>query len=517
MKEEPLVDTVIAAIEVVTQDDFRHNVAKLPTTAETIRQETAKDTVLKTAMKFVNEGLWPTTTREDPTYPLYARREGLSIMNECLMMADRVVIPSTLRGKVLTLLHEGHPGISKMKALARSYVYWPNIDADIERIVRQCESCQLAGKAPLKVPMESFNTGPPWSRVHADLAGPMKGQYFLVVVDSTSKWPEVEILRRITSAAVIEAFTEIFSRFGNPECLVTDNGGQFTSADLKNFCQTRGIRQIFSAPYHPQSNGQAERYVDTVKRALKKLEGEGTVTQNLQRFLTTYRNTPSPALPDGKTPAEVLLGRKPRTTLDLLVPTKHNPIENPSAYKKRMKRDFDRHHGARARNYEPEDWVYASFHDQNKHTWKSGIIRSKIGSNMYEVRVGTNSHTRHANQLKPRYSEPQTTHSWEDFGLQLAMTLPCPTEDTNDEHRMPAVENHIDIHGDMPNTGEDRPSEADLAEQDDTESHHVESMSILLTDDPDITEISQRLEAVPPSPGLLHSGREVPLGRPLPG
>ena len=263
-------------------------------------------------MANVASGNWSKVSREDPMFPLYSRRESLSVVRDCLMMADRVTIPKTLQEKVLQLLHEGHPGISRMKALARSYVYWPGMDKDIENLVRCCENCQLAGKLPLKVPLESWGDNTPWSRVHADLAGPLHGNHLLVVVDSFSKWPEVKILKRITASAITRELGEIFARFGNPSLLVTDNGGQFKCSEMTNFCQERGIQQKFTAPGHPQSNGQAEKFVDTVKRSLKKLGGQGSLSQKLLVFLSTYRTTPSQACPGGKSPAELLLGHKPR-------------------------------------------------------------------------------------------------------------------------------------------------------------------------------------------------------------
>ncbi|KIH68449.1 hypothetical protein ANCDUO_01216 [Ancylostoma duodenale] len=106
-----------------------------------------------------------------------------------------------------------------------------------------------------------------------------------------------------------------------PETLVSDNGTQFTSAEFKNFCLENGIQHIFLPPYHPQSNGQAERFVDTFKRSLLKLKGERTLSEVLQTFLLTYRTTPNPGLEGSKSPAELCLGRKLRTSLSLLKPT----------------------------------------------------------------------------------------------------------------------------------------------------------------------------------------------------
>ncbi|XP_021709560.1 uncharacterized protein K02A2.6-like, partial [Aedes aegypti] len=105
-------------------------------------------------------------------------------------------------------------------------------------------------------------------RVHVDYAGPIEGDYYLIAVDSFSKWPEIVQTNRITSAVTISILRGLFARLGMPVTLVSDNGTQFTSAEFADFCASNGIEHLTTAPFHPQSNGQAERFVDTFKRAV---------------------------------------------------------------------------------------------------------------------------------------------------------------------------------------------------------------------------------------------------------
>ncbi|XP_055584998.1 uncharacterized protein K02A2.6-like [Uranotaenia lowii] len=149
--------------------------------------------------------------------------------------------------------------------------------------------------------------------------------YYLVIVDSYSKWPEMFQTRLTTAAATIRFLLETFARFGIPETLITDNGTQFCSSEFKKMCEQLGIIHIRTAPYHPQSNGQAERFVDTLKRYLRKIvEGEEVPSaEALQTFLQVYRSTPSETLA-GKSRAEEMMGRSMRTTLDLLKPPVFN-------------------------------------------------------------------------------------------------------------------------------------------------------------------------------------------------
>ena len=171
------------------------------------------------------------------------------------------IIISTLQKKILKDFHTGHPGATRMKSLMRSYVYWRNMDKDIEENVKACRGCALAAKAP---PIQ-FSPWPkanyPWSWIHVD---------YLIVVDSFSKWPEVFRCKSPTTDFTIKSLYELFAWFGVVDCLVSDNGTQFTSGDFKEFMEDFQVDHITTLTYHPRSNGQAERFVDTLKGALKK-------------------------------------------------------------------------------------------------------------------------------------------------------------------------------------------------------------------------------------------------------
>ena len=146
-----------------------------------------------------------------------------------------------------------------------SFVYWPNTDKDIENTVKLCKGCALAAKTP---PVK-FNPWPEtdllWSRIHLDFDGPLEGYYYLIVVDSFSRWPEFGRCKNPTSEIVIKFLYGLFARFGIVDSIVTGNGSQFMSKDFKEFCEIYQIKHITTAPFHSRSNGQAERFVDTLK------------------------------------------------------------------------------------------------------------------------------------------------------------------------------------------------------------------------------------------------------------
>ena len=79
-----------------------------------------------------------------------SRVSPYSICEQVQLDADRVVMPYTLQKKILKEFHIGHPGMARMKSLMRSYTYWPRMDQDIEKMVKEGRGCQLAAKAPPK-------------------------------------------------------------------------------------------------------------------------------------------------------------------------------------------------------------------------------------------------------------------------------------------------------------------------------------------------------------------------------
>nr|VZI12977.1 unnamed protein product [Spirometra erinaceieuropaei] len=221
-QQEPEEDTVIAAISI--EDGVRRQLSDairgIPVTAADIRRATEQDPVLRQAITYV-QTCWPTTALAGDLRQLFLRRASLSVVDSCLMFADRVVIPSSLRPTVLRQFHAAHPGASRMKSIARSFAYWPGIDGDIDDLVRRCSRCQQAAKMPPRqapVPWEPSER--PWSRVHIDFAGPLNGVSYLILVDAYSKWSEIAPLNPATASVTIAFLRRIFSQHGLPEVLV---------------------------------------------------------------------------------------------------------------------------------------------------------------------------------------------------------------------------------------------------------------------------------------------------------
>ena len=336
----------------------------LPVTSKEMQAATRTDPVLRKVLRCVRGG-WPQKCEEE-LQPYWTRRFELTVEGGCLLWGIRVIAPRKLRTQLLDELHRDHPGISRMKAVAQSYFWWPCLDKAIENVVKSCTSCQAVKHSPAVAPLQPWVwPAQPWKRVHLDFAGPFQGAMFLVVVDAHSKWPEVHVMKETTTGKTIQRLRETFSQFGLPEQLVTDNGPQFTSEDFAQFTKINGVKHIRCAPYHPASNGLAERFVQSLKMALKASVNNGLSLQHrVLNFLFNYHTTPHATT--GVSPSSLFLHRGIRTCLDLLLPDRESHVLTKQAKQKAQHdqrargNDFFIGQSVMAKNLRPgPDWVPA--------------------------------------------------------------------------------------------------------------------------------------------------------------
>ncbi|XGW09189.1 hypothetical protein V3C99_011472 [Haemonchus contortus] len=226
-----------------------------------------------------------------------------------------------------------------------------------------------------------------------------------------------------TSTATLRELRRLFAQFGLPQTIVSDNGTQFTSAEFQDFCRINGIKHVRSPPFHPQSNGQAERFVDTFKRSIGKIRSKGPAVDALHTFLFTYRNTPCTASPDGRSPAENFIGRRLRSTLDLLKPS-HSPEARPDIV---MEMQFNRRHGAKPKTFEPKDLVFARDFRSGQPRWSPGHVLRRHGRTLYDVLVQGSIWKRHANQLRPRDSLGETIDLTNAFDMPFNSSPDSPS------------------------------------------------------------------------------------------
>ncbi|CAM1296134.1 Uncharacterised protein r2_g539 [Pycnogonum litorale] len=288
-------------------------VSALYQTASSPRQEELKlqqgqDEVLSRVMNFVKHG-WPTylPSHDVLLRPFFETRSRLSVVNELLVLDDRIVIPQVERLAVLDKIHSGHLGVTKCRARAAQSVWWPGMSQQIAEMARRCEPCRKYANVQESPLLRSVFPDRPWSKLGSDLFY-FDSKWYLLIVDYHSRFIEVSLLPDITSSGVINCMKSIFARHGIPDLVVSDNGPQYASEEFASFAKTYSFTHITSSPRHPQGNGAAERAVQTVKNILRK---------GLDPYLglMAYRSSP---LENGLSPAELLMGRKLRTTIPTL-------------------------------------------------------------------------------------------------------------------------------------------------------------------------------------------------------
>nr|KAG5698933.1 hypothetical protein BaRGS_024854 [Batillaria attramentaria] len=382
-----------------------------PFDANILRQESGKDPVIATVMRYVREG-WPLKHAEinEEVRKFQKLSDSLSICHGCLIYGTRVVIPQSLQPKILDLLHIGHFGMERMKQLARTAVYWPGIDAAIEMTSRRCDSCGEHQNKPSKPPVHPWMLPEkPWSRVHLDHAINFMGTNWLVITDAYSKYPCIHPTSSTSTRATLDLLEEDFAHFGYPHTLVSDNATTFVSEEFQSWCKERGITHLTGAPYHPATNGAAERLVQTFKQALRK--SSLPPKRALQEFLMQYRRMPTSC---GFSPSELLMSRQIRTRIDTLLPSPAHIAQGKQS-KEASKTQVTPDPGGVAkvtRQYKAGDPVYALYygpHHAKQPRWVPAVVKKSTGTRCFNVKVVPRGPVwrRHWEQLRPRYASEE--------------------------------------------------------------------------------------------------------------
>jgi hypothetical protein len=367
-----------------------------PITGEEIRQWTSKDRVLSRVFDWIQTG-WPPQCPGADYRPYYARKNELSSFNGCILWGSRVVVPEPGQSYVLQELHESHIGMSRMKSLARNYVWWPGLDNAIENTVKKCHPCQLYCNQPAPAELHPWDwPDSPWSRLHIDHAGEFMGKFFLIVIDAHSKWLEVLPVSNTSSAVTINALQMIFATHGLPNSLVSDNASGFTSHEFEEFCKQNGIDHIRVAPYKAASNGLAERAVQIFKAAFKRMDPKVPLQKRLNKFLFKYRITPQTST--GLSPAELRWNCKLKSHLDLLKPCLSKRVKV-----KQMKQKMYHDKKIARQQFKVGDPVYV-YPGANKTVWLPGIVIEQTGPVSYKVQInGGPMVKRHKDHVRIRY------------------------------------------------------------------------------------------------------------------
>uniref|UniRef100_A0A8C8DYN6 Integrase catalytic domain-containing protein n=1 Tax=Oryzias sinensis TaxID=183150 RepID=A0A8C8DYN6_9TELE len=305
-------------------------------------------------------------------------------------------------------------------------MFWPHMAKEIEDVVLKCSVCNTFSRSNTKEPLICHDI-PERAKVGVDLFHYEQGEY-LLCVDYYSKYPEIAKLTGTTSKHVVTALKSMFARHGIPDEVVSDNGPQFGSAEFRTFAERWEFVHNTSSPGYPQSNGQSEGAIQTIKSLLKKAQESQS---DPYIALLEYRNSPL----DGVklSPAQLLMGRRLKTRLptsvQLLKPQLFDKVHHRIKERQlKQKQYFDRGakrlplliEGEKVRVQVKNKWkpaVVVGEHDKPR----SVIIKTEDG-NIYR------RNRRHLMKTRELTFPQQSAEDMQDF--DLVTSAPTETDQT---------------------------------------------------------------------------------------
>ncbi|XP_038116792.1 uncharacterized protein K02A2.6-like [Culex quinquefasciatus] len=383
------VDSEIAELLSVTEESAMIDL-------EVIGRETQRDSLLSTLFQLVQSGWDESNVPADLKF-YFANQSCLSLFNDCVLYSEKVIVPRSCQKRVLELMHGCHLGVIRMKQEARRYVYWPGLDKDIEEFVQRCEVCSKTGRMPKKVYSKWPEASRPFERVHLDFFH-FAGKTFLIVVDAYSKWIDVRLMSRTDSDSLINALNSVFRIFGKSDLIVSDNGPPFNSQAFVDYARQMRIELKKSPAYSPESNGLAERGVQTAKSGLKKLMadpkyGSCKIPELVEVFLFSYRNSYCQAL--GCSPASKIFSFVPKTELDSNLKPKQEKVKKRVRFDLRVKEKvIDKRESVNEKprvrkndDYAVGDLVWYRCEYKTMRSWLEAVIVGVNSKNTYYIEV----------------------------------------------------------------------------------------------------------------------------------
>ena len=216
-------------------------------TWETVQAESRSDQQMSILAKQIALG-FPSEKGHMPTEiaEYWDCRHSLNVVNGVVLYNDRIVVPGSLRKRVIENLHSAHQGVTSMTSRAMASVFWPGITSSIEKAREGCRTCHRnAPSQPKLPPVEPKIPSVPFQMICSDYFK-LGGHSYLVIVDRLSGWCEVVQVKAQSGSSgakgLCQALRQIFATFGVPEEISSDGGPEFTAGESKDFYQRWGIR-----------------------------------------------------------------------------------------------------------------------------------------------------------------------------------------------------------------------------------------------------------------------------------
>ena len=266
----------------------------LPVTVKDVANATRTDKVYGKLLTAIRAGIL--CKEDNDLKPFISVFDDLYVEQDVIWYGSRLVVPTKQQQRLLEELHQTHFGVVKMKEVSINIFWWPLIGKQIEQLAHKCSGCRKYRKKPIPAPLCPWPySRRPMERVHIDYCE-YRGKMLLIMVDSFSKYYWCHIMNQDTTAnKTLAVLYGWFCERGFPTTLVSDNGPQFTAKEFEDRMKNWGVKHLLTPPYHPASNGLAERAVGTVKSHLKKMDCPITPVEfyvNVQSVLRFHNASP---------------------------------------------------------------------------------------------------------------------------------------------------------------------------------------------------------------------------------
>ena len=437
----------VPAVEVEAGDTCSATLITPELTTDRIRKEQQKDAVLQ----HVTKHLTSRNGTSKPNWKQFPLKRYLHLLKQLHMIEGVLcrrfvpgpleevitvpVMPTSLQLEILRSCHDiisaGHQGTGKTLDRLKRVAYWVGMAKATELYCRSCEVCQQSKlPMPVAVPMTNVPIGRAWQMLAVDvLEVPMSShgnRYLLVLQDYFTKWAEAIPMPDQTAERIVRVLIEVFSHFGIPEILHSDQGRNFESTILKKTCSAFGIVKSRTTSYHPQGDGMVERFNRTLLQLLRAyVQQQSDWESQLPLLLYAYRTARHTST--HLSPFVLLMGREPVLPITPSLGGEEMKGHDPHSYEhtlqvrlaelrdlvechiaqeaQRQKKSYDSSTKCRTFNVGDAVWLHVPTAGKLEAKWEGGwTVRRVLSPVNVDIEHTTTARTRvvHVNRLQAR-------------------------------------------------------------------------------------------------------------------
>lgn len=259
-------------------DSFQYGSGKARITKNDIESTSVEDSTMQAIREALERDNW-----ENPLVKSYAKvKDELQSCGNLITRSERIVLPPALQKIAVDIAHLSHTGASSMKRHLRAHFWWPTLDRDVDYRRQTCETCTRMEREGPPIPLTPTEIPVwPWTYLAIDFYSKEQPVPFKIVVlqDYTSKYVKAAFVKSTDASETTKFLDKAFEDLWLPRKLISDNGPPFQGKEFSDYCQSRGIQLIHSAPGYPAANGLIERYMRNIRRTMVGAVIEGAKTR----------------------------------------------------------------------------------------------------------------------------------------------------------------------------------------------------------------------------------------------